>query len=290
MCGLAGLRQSYGRYPDDGIMLLTTDKFDQVGPLARTVADLAPFDAVATGEPRQGAATPLNGTNGTHIGVSPEFFFTGLDPEVERASNEGLQKRSAAGATLVKAEIPEPAKAAVEIAVTIIAFETVPSIASFLEQQVPGLSFDQMLRLASANVQGVMKAFAMPPKVPTREAYEAALAKREKLRAAVRGYFEAQGIVALAFPTILIPPPKIGEEGDVEIRGKKVPFYVAMGRNIALGNCASLACLVLPAGSASDGLPVGMEFDARAAGTATCSPSDCRSRKRLVRLPDRRFS
>jgi mandelamide amidase len=259
MCGLAGLRPSYGRYPDDGIMPLTSDKFDQVGPLARSVADLALFDAVVTGEPRQVTATPLSGAR---IGISPEYFFTGLDPEVERVGNEALQKLSAAGATLVKAEIPEPARAAVEVAVTIIAFETVPSIASFLEQQVPGLSFDQMFRQASANVQGVMKAFAMPPKVPTREAYEAALAKREKLRAAVRGYFAMQGIAALAFPTILIPPPKIGEEGDIEIRGKKVPFYVAMGRNIALGNCASLACLVLPAGSTSDGLPVGIEFDA----------------------------
>jgi mandelamide amidase len=259
MCALAGLRPSYGRYPDDGIMPITNDKFDQVGPVARTVADLALFDAVVTGEPRQVAATPLAGAR---IGVSPEYFFTGLDPEVERVSNEALQKLSAVGATLVKAEIPEPAKAAVEIALAIAAFETVPSFTGFLQQQVPGISFDQMFQQASANVQSTLKAFAMPPKAPTREAYEAALANREKLRAAIRGYFDTQGIVALAFPTILIPPPKIGEEGDVEIRGKKVPFYVAMGRNIALGNCASLASLVLPAGMTSDGLPVGMEFDA----------------------------
>jgi mandelamide amidase len=259
MCGLAGLRPSYGRYPDDGIMPLTADKFDQVGPVARTVADLALFDAVVTGEPRQVTATPLNGAR---IGVSPDYFFASLDPEIERVGNEALQRLSAAGATLVKAEIPEPAKAAVDIAVAIIGFETVPSISSFLEQQVPGLSFDQMFQQVSANIQGTLKAFAMPPKVPTREAYEAALAKREKLRAAVRGYFDAQGIIALAFPTILIPPPKIGEEGDVEIRGKKVPFYVAMGHNIALGNTASLACLILPAGMTSHGLPVGMEFDA----------------------------
>jgi indoleacetamide hydrolase len=253
------LRPSYGRYPDDGIMSLTSDKFDQVGPLARSVADLALFDAVVTGEPRQVTATPLAGAR---IGVSPEYFFTGLDPEVERVSNEALQKLSAAGATLVKAEIPEPAKAAVEIAITIVAYEAVASIKGFLEEQVPGVSFDQMFQQVSANVQAMMKAFAMPPK--TREAYEAALAKREKLRAAVRGYFDAQGIAALAFPTILIPPPKIGEgEGtDIEIRGKKVPFYVAMGRNTALGVCASLAGLVLPAGTTSDGLPVGMEFDA----------------------------
>jgi len=41
MCGICGLRPTYGRYPDDGIMPLTTSGFDQVGPLARTVEDLA---------------------------------------------------------------------------------------------------------------------------------------------------------------------------------------------------------------------------------------------------------
>jgi mandelamide amidase len=259
MCGLCGLRPSYGRYPDDGIMPLSTEGYDQVGPLARTVADLALFDAVVTGEPRQVTAKPLVGAR---IGVSPEYFFTGLDPEVERVCNEALQKLSATGATVVKAEIPEAARTAVEVDLTIIAYETLPSISAFLEQQGTGISFDQMFQQVSANVQNTLKGFAMPPKVPTREAYEAALAKREKLRAAIRGYFDAQGIAALAFPAILIPPPKIGEEGDVDIRGKKVPFYMAMGRNNALGNGASLACLVLPAGMTSGGLPVGMEFEA----------------------------
>jgi mandelamide amidase len=35
-----------------------------------------------------------------------------------------------------------------------------------------------------------------------------------------------------------------------------------MGRNTALGSCASMAGLVLPAGMTSNGLPVGLEFDA----------------------------
>ena len=71
-----------------------------------------------------------------------------------------------------------------------------------------------------------------------------------------------KGIVALAFPPIMIPPPRIGEDAEVDIGGKKIPLYVAMSRNIALGSCASMASLVLPAGITSEGLPVGMEFDA----------------------------
>ena len=88
------------------------------------------------------------------------------------------------------------------------------------------------------------------------------LVKREELRMAVRGYFESQGIVAIAFPPIMIAPPKIGEDVEVDIRGQKTPLYVAMSRNISLGSCASMASLVLPAGTTSGGLPVGMEFDA----------------------------
>jgi mandelamide amidase len=49
---------------------------------------------------------------------------------------------------------------------------------------------------------------------------------------------------------------------EVEIRGQKIPLYIAMSRNISLGSCASMASLVLPAGTTSSGLPVGLEFDA----------------------------
>ena len=52
-------------------------------------------------------------------------------------------------------------------------------------------------------------------------------------------------------------------DGDeTEVAGQKIPFRVAIGRNIALGSCASMSSLVLPAGETTSGLPVGLEFDA----------------------------
>src|SRR6516165_6125473 len=86
MCGLAGLRPSFGRYPDDGIMPLTVNKFDQVGPLARSVADLLMFDLAVTGERGPVSQVPLEGTR---IGLVPEYW-SGLDPEVERVGSEAL--------------------------------------------------------------------------------------------------------------------------------------------------------------------------------------------------------
>jgi mandelamide amidase len=56
--GAAELRPSYGRYPDDGIMPLSTNNFDQVGPLARGVADLALF---VTGEISEPAKATMRG-------------------------------------------------------------------------------------------------------------------------------------------------------------------------------------------------------------------------------------
>jgi hypothetical protein len=60
----------------------------------------------------------------------------------------------------------------------------------------------------------------------------------------------------LGFPTTRIPPPKIGEETEVDIGGQKVPMNAAVGRNIAVGSCASMASLALPAGLTASGLPI----------------------------------
>jgi indoleacetamide hydrolase len=93
MCGVAGLRPSYGRYPADG-MPLTTNKFDQGGCLARTVEDLALFDAVQTGETAPLLAKPLKGVR---IGVAP-FYMAGLDPEIAKTADDTLRRMRDGGA------------------------------------------------------------------------------------------------------------------------------------------------------------------------------------------------
>jgi Asp-tRNA(Asn)/Glu-tRNA(Gln) amidotransferase A subunit family amidase len=260
-CGLAGLRPTVGRYSDTGIAPLTQNKFDQVGPLARSVADLALFDIAITGDTRAFRATPLKGVR---IGVSPGFFFSGLDPQVERVTKEAFQKLRDAGVTIVEAEVPEIVTAAPAIVGTIIRYETVPSITQFLKEQQTGLTFEQLFAEVSEKMKERMRAVAIGPNRPTQETYEASLIKREQLKDAIRRYFEEQRIVALAFPTTMTPPPKIGEDEEVEISGHKIPLPTALARNVALGSCAGLPGLALPAGTASNGLPIGITFDAPA--------------------------
>ena len=252
MCGICGLRPTYGRYPDDGIMPLTDNKFDQVGPLARTVEDLALFDSAVTGDMSPLPAVDLKGVR---IGIA-DFFLADLDTEVERVTDAALNRLRNAGVTIVRADVPDDVKASVSVALTIIRSELRVAIGKFLETQGTGVSFEQM----AAQVADVKAAFAGDA-TPT-SVYDATIAQRSKIREAIQAYFAKQRIVALAFPPVMIPAQKIGESGSVTIRGQAIPNTTTMGRNVSLASCASMPSLVLPAGLTSSGLPVGLEFDA----------------------------
>jgi mandelamide amidase len=259
-CGLAGLRPTFGRYSDRGIMSLTADKFDQVGPVARSVADLLLFDSVVTGDSSPAPATPLKDVR---IGLAGHYL-AGLDPAVQRVVTASFAKLREAGAILIDVKMPDIIRAAPEIAFTIIASEAASCIETFLREQDTGLTLETMLAQAGPSIRALVT--GMSANSPPREAYEAMLAKREQLKAAVRDWYRDTNIVALAHPVILTPPTKIGLESEVEVAGQKVPIRAAFGRNIALGSCASMASLVLPAGTTLDGLPVGLEFDALSGG------------------------
>jgi mandelamide amidase len=252
MCGLCGLRPTFGRYPSDGIMPLTDDRFDQVGPLARSVEDLALFDAAVTGEASPPAAVDLKSVR---IGIA-DFFMTDLDPEVDRVVASALDRLRAAGATLVKADVPGAVKGALSAALPVIVYERSAAMSRFLQAHGAGVTVDEMLAQAGDEVRG------FPP--PAQAAYDAAVAARQNVREAIRAYFATHQLSVLAFPPVMIPPPRIGEDGAVTIGGRTIPFVTAIGRNVAPGSCASLASLVLPAGLTADGLPVGLEFDALA--------------------------
>ena len=257
-CGLAGLRPTFGRYSDHGIMSLTSAKFDQVGPVARSVADLMLFDSVVAGDTSPSSAAPLKGVR---LGLA-DHFLAGLDPAVERVVAAAFARLRDAGAVLVELKMPEILRAAPDIAFTIIACEAASCIEAFLREQDTGLTLETMLAQAGPSIRALVAAMASPANRPQREAYEAMLAKREQLKAALRDWYRENNIVALAHPVILCPPTRIGLESVVEVGDQKVPIRAAFGRNIALGSCASMASLVLPAGMTADGLPIGLEFDA----------------------------
>src|SRR5580692_51526 len=105
-CGVMGLRPTTGRYPTLGCVPVTP-VFDQLGPQARTVADLAPFDSVIAGVPQPLAARPLKGVR---LAVARDYFFTDLDPDVELLTQRALSRLTDAGASIVEGSLPDLAR------------------------------------------------------------------------------------------------------------------------------------------------------------------------------------
>lgn len=256
MCGIYGLRPTFGRYSGEGIFSLTSEKFDQAGPLARSVADLALFDAVQTGG---AAATAVKSLKGVRLGIAP-FYHSDLDPEIQQVTQEAYRKLQQAGAVLVNVDISSEMKSAFDVAATIMLYETMPSISRFLKEQQTGVGFDQLLSQVAPEMQEFMKHTALPPSRPPEEAFRSMVAQRAKIREATARFYRDHRIDALAYPAISALPAPIGEESDALVSGKKISFFQAYGRNTALGPVASLASLVVPVGLSKDGLPIALEF------------------------------
>ncbi len=258
LCGVAGFRPTTGRYSTAGAVPITP-LFDQVGPHARSVADLALFDAVVSGTTGPIEPVPLAGVR---LGVSRRYYFEGLDPEVERITNEALTRLTDAGAILVEAEVPDLARLIGLTTFQIQAYDLVPSLITFLADYGTGVTFEQVRAQASPDIKQAFDLFAPGAKgAVSKSAY---LAARDvhlpRLKAVFQAYFAANGVAALVFPATRMPAVPIGTD-TVELGGKKIPFDTAIARNIAPGSTTGLPGLVLPAGLTSGGLPVSLEFD-----------------------------
>ncbi len=260
LCGICGFRPTTGRYPSTGVIPITP-LFDQVGPHARTVTDLALFDSIFTSD---GASLAPASLEGLRLGIDRAYDFDSLDPEVERLTHEALRKLEAAGAVLVEAEVPNLTKFVETITGPVQVHDVVPMVTKYLEEFEVGISFEQLLSAASADVKSDLELYAVPGAelgVPD-EAYQAARDTHlPALKETFRSYFQENTVAAVVFPTTLVPALPIGQDTDVEIRGKQVSFQTAMSRNIAPGSTAGLPGLVLPAGITEQGLPVGIELD-----------------------------
>jgi aspartyl-tRNA(Asn)/glutamyl-tRNA(Gln) amidotransferase subunit A len=116
LCGVAGLKPSYGRVSRYGLVAYGSS-LDQVGPFSRDVAGIArlleviaghdPLDSTSVDKPVAAYSesfdqplTPLT------IGVPKEYFGGGLDAEVERAVRAALAEYQKLGATVKEVSLP----------------------------------------------------------------------------------------------------------------------------------------------------------------------------------------
>jgi len=268
LCGVMGFRPTTGRYSTVGA-IPACSLFDQLGPEARSVADIALFDRVAGGDMREIEALPLAGVR---FAVWRGYWFEGLDPEVERITREAVSKLRAAGAKIVEAEVPGLRKLLDETADLIVDHDVRLELARYLVVNGATLSFEELVARASPDIRAIFAHEVMPgsPGFVSEAAYETAVTVYlPRLRRTFKDYFARTGAAAILFPTTLVTAPRIGDEGELSVGHRKMSFDVAIGRNIAPGSRTGLPGLVMPTGIAANGLPVSMEFDGPAGSDRT---------------------
>lgn len=260
LCGICGFRPTTHRYPNDGVMPITP-LFDQVGPHARTVSDLMLFDSVITDEATASESASLQGVR---LGVAREYYFDSLDFEVERVINETLRKLTNAGAVLVEADVPGLEDLIQLTTAQVQLYDVVPRFSEYLDAFDAGISFEQLLAQASADIQDIFEQYVLPGgefSIAEQEYVAARDVHLPALRRALRDYFHESGVAAMVFPTTMAPATPIGKDAEVEVNGNMISLETAMARNISPGSTGGIPGLVLPAGLTTNGLPVGIELD-----------------------------
>jgi Asp-tRNA(Asn)/Glu-tRNA(Gln) amidotransferase A subunit family amidase len=117
LCGVSGLRPTYGAVSVRGTVALSPS-LDTVGPMARSVADVAALLAAIGGydpaDPWAVPGTPApepRDLGGLRIGLPSEHLFDGLEPDVERHVRAAAAVLAGLGAQVREIALPGAAAA-----------------------------------------------------------------------------------------------------------------------------------------------------------------------------------
>jgi aspartyl-tRNA(Asn)/glutamyl-tRNA(Gln) amidotransferase subunit A len=233
LCGIVGLKPTYGRVSRYGL-IAHASSLDQIGPMARTVHDVAltlgvlagadPADATSAAEPVPDYAAALTGdVRGLRIGV-PRALLEGIDAEVAHATDAALDVLKARGATLLDVELPH-ARYATPVYYLVSTAEASSNLArydgvryGFRADDGPDTK-DRSLRSMYARTRAkgfgaeVKRRIMLGTYVLSAGYYDAYYLKAQQARTLIlRDYDRAFASVdAVAMPTSPMPAVRIGE-------------------------------------------------------------------------------
>jgi Asp-tRNA(Asn)/Glu-tRNA(Gln) amidotransferase A subunit family amidase len=266
LTGTVGLRPSVGnggaqrRYNDADMVVPISHTRDTVGPMGRTVADVALLDSVIT-------ATPLataESLQGKRLGI-PASFWSGLDRDVEAVTKAARAKLADAGVVLVDVDIAGLFEQNAKVSFPVALHEPIADIPAYLKaSEIEGITLADIVgKIASPDVKGAFGAI-------TADAFGAAYqdaitVQRPALQKMYETYFKDNNLDGILFPTTIAPAPAIDAtkgSGEMSINGgAPVPTFDTMIRNTDPGSNAGIPGLSLFAGMTPGGLPVGLEID-----------------------------
>jgi amidase len=257
---LYGLRPTSGLVSRRGVIPLSHTQ-DVIGPLARTVTDLAIALDITVGRDTADAATVVldsrqapqfvaslskDGLRGKRLGVLRNYM-TGTDGDIADSIRSTARAMGALGAEVIDVTIPNLDSL---IAGTgVIPFEFKWDLMDFLAKY-PGAPVHSLHEIIERGLhhEALDATFRIRDSISTRDSdpYKAALLKQAALKVRLVTLLDSLKLDALIYPTMQRRPVLVGEAQP--------------GTTCSLSAQSGLPALSLPAGFTNDGLPVGLEM------------------------------
>jgi len=259
-CGVVGLKPTFGRVSRHGIFPLGTS-LDHVGPMTRTVADVAAMLGVIAGaDPRDPTASSAavpdyvaaldEGVAGLRIGIDEAYLAVGATPDMAAATIELGLTLERLGAKLSRVKIPDVDDACRAWA-PICGSDALATHANFFPARAGdyGPSFRSFLQMAT-KVSGADYA----------KAHAARLDFAGRLATLFRDIdvFLCPGNFGPPLPTDALPPDMLWS-----------PDFWMFMRLTAPFNISGSPTLSLPAGFSDNSLPLGVQLVGRHLDEAT---------------------
>jgi aspartyl-tRNA(Asn)/glutamyl-tRNA(Gln) amidotransferase subunit A len=278
LCGIVGLKPSYGRVSRYGIMALSSS-LDQVAPFTHTVEDAAlimsimegqdPHDATSVAlEVKSDPAKISPNLKGLRVGVPKEYFIDGMDSEVKARVEEAIQVFKDNGA-----EIIDMSLALTEYALPAY-YIIQPAEASSNLARYDGMRYGTRAEGGLEEAYLTARGEGFGPEVKRRIIlgsfilsagyYDAYYKKALAVRNAIRQEFDEafKRVDVIVCPTSPTVAWKLGDKIDDPVAMYLADIFTAPA------NIAGLAAISIPCGFAH-GLPVGLQLQVKPFNEAT---------------------
>ncbi len=280
MCGVVGLKPTYGRVSRYGLIAFGSS-FDQIGPITKTVEDAAlllrvmaghdPKDSTSANEAVPDYMQPLKrDIRGLKIGLPKEYFVEGMDPEVEKSVRDAAGVFKKLGAEIKEVSLPHT-----EYAVAVYYIVAVAEASSNLGRfdgveyglRSPAKDLREMYQETRDAGFGeeAKRRILLGTFVLSSGYYDAYYLKGQKVRSLVRKDFDDvfRSVDLIMCPTSPTPAFKIGEKIEDPLAMYLSDIYTIPA------NLAGVPAISIPCGFTKANLPVGLQLMARPFGEET---------------------
>jgi aspartyl-tRNA(Asn)/glutamyl-tRNA(Gln) amidotransferase subunit A len=280
-CGIVGLKPTYGRVSRYGLLAYASS-LDQIGPLARSVADAAVCLEVISGHDPQDATTAtapvppfpesLTGdVKGLRVGVPSALLREGVDPEVLAAFEDAVGALGRLGADIRDVALPH-ARFAIPTYYLVATAEASSNLARYDGVRYglragDAATLDEMYDRTRDLGFGaeVKRRIMLGTYVLSAGYYDAYYLKAQQVRTLIRQDYQRafDDVDVVALPTTPTPAFRLGEHVDDPLH-----MYLADVFTVS-APLAGLPAISVPIGFTRDRLPLGLQLTGRPWDEAT---------------------